>query len=105
MLADIEGVCIVGEAGNPVDAITGIHRTRPDAVVLDAHLGDSGSGMDVLHGLRFHEFCIVFIVLTNLSSTPYREAYMAAGAHHFLDKHIEFEKVADILANLKATDR
>lgn len=102
MLAEIDGISVVGEAESPIDAIEGIVRTCPDTVVLDICLR-SGNGIDVLHGLQFRVSGIVFIVLTNLSSSHYRKVYTEAGASYFLDKHTEFGKITGILAELRAT--
>jgi chemotaxis response regulator CheB len=35
MLGAVEGLCIVGEAESPAEAVAGISETRPDCVVLD----------------------------------------------------------------------
>ncbi len=102
MLVEIEGVSVVGEAQSPAEAITGIARTCPDAVMLDIHLRN-GSGLDVLRRLQPSMSGIVFIVLTNFPNPHYRKLYMEAGASHFLDKHTEFKKVVDIIVALSAT--
>jgi DNA-binding NarL/FixJ family response regulator len=41
---------VVGEAGNPADAVAGIRATRPEVVLLDVHMPDGG-GLAVLQGL------------------------------------------------------
>lgn len=99
LLDRIEGVSVAGEAESPFEAIQGIVDTRPDSVVLDAHLRN-GSGIDVLRGVACQMAGVVFIVLTNHPSPQYRKAYLNAGASHFLDKNAEFEKVAEIISAL-----
>jgi DNA-binding NarL/FixJ family response regulator len=95
MLDETPGVCIVGEADCPVDAIDGIRRTRPDWVVLDIQL-IGGTGIDVLRKVRGDVPRTGFIVLTHLGIAPYRRLAEAAGADYFLDK-TETAKLRDII--------
>jgi len=103
MLAEIEGVSVVGEAESQAEAVTGITRTDPDVVMLDIHLRNNGSGLEVLRALRPGMSGIVFIVLTNFPNPHYRKLYMEAGASHFFDKHTEFKKIVTVIAALGAT--
>jgi two-component system OmpR family response regulator len=73
----------------------------PDAVILELQLA-TGSGLTVLRHLRWTGRKILVIVLTNHSSPSYRQACLAEGADHFLDKSAEFEKVAEILGKAAA---
>ena len=43
LVADIDGVEVVGDAGTPAEAIAGILSTHPDCVLLD-HPGDHRTG-------------------------------------------------------------
>jgi DNA-binding NarL/FixJ family response regulator len=97
LIGDIDGVEIVGEAGTPAAAVSGILRTRPKYVVLDFQL-DGGNGMDVLRAIRPQLPQTVFIVLTNYSQPQFRQTCMAAGATAFLDKSTEFAKVKEVIA-------
>lgn len=102
MFAEMEGVSVVGEAESPTFAIKGILKTKPRFVVLDIHLRD-GSGIEVLRGVESIAPETVFIVLTNYPSQQYRKAYMEAGASYFLDKTVEFSKIAEIISAPEAT--
>jgi DNA-binding NarL/FixJ family response regulator len=95
MLDETPGVCIVGEADCPNDAVDGIRRTRPDWVVLDIQL-IGGTGIDVLRKVRAEVPKTGFIVLTHLGIAPYRRLAEAAGADYFLDK-TETAKLRDII--------
>jgi two-component system response regulator DevR len=97
MLGAIDGLDIVGEAENAPEAVAGIERTRPDAVLLDIQLAGS-SGLEVLRTIHARTPEIVFIVLTNYPNPQYRRICMQSGASHFLDKTTEFSKVAGILS-------
>ena len=95
MLDETPGVCIVGEADCPDQAVEGIRRTRPDWVVLDIQL-IGGTGIDVLRRVRQDVPRTGFIVLTHLGIAPYRRLAEAAGADYFLDK-TETAKLRDII--------
>ncbi len=41
------------------------------------------------------------IVMTNFAAEPYRKAALAAGAEVFLDKSAEFDRVRDILSEIR----
>ena len=99
MLAGIDDVRLVGEAGCARDAIAGIMRTRPASVLLDLNLGGP-TGLDVLRAVRARLPETVFVVLTNHSESQYRKACADAGAAHFLDKSTDFASVPDLLARI-----
>ena len=103
MLGEVAGLRIVGEAESADSAVVGILSTRPDAVVLDAHLVRS-SGLDVLRQVHRQVPEILFIVLTNYPNPQYRRTYMQAGASHFLDKSTEFRRVAALLSPARTGD-
>lgn len=102
MLADIEGVTVVGQAESPAEALEGILRTRPDSVVLDIQL-IGGSGLDVLRKAHPQVPATVFIVLTNHADPQYRRICMQAGAAYFFDKTNEIAKVREVISGLGAT--
>jgi DNA-binding NarL/FixJ family response regulator len=99
MLAGMAEVRLVGEAGSARDAVAGILRTLPDAVLLDLNLMGQ-TGLDVLRAVRPQAPATVFVVLTNHSETQYRDACAGAGAAYFLDKSTELERVRNVLAEI-----
>ena len=96
LLGEIEGVCVVGEAETPADAVTGIQQTKPHCVVLDYQL-IGGTGVDVLRAVHPASPEIAFVVLTNDPTAQYRRVCMEAGAAWFLDKSIEFGKIKQVI--------
>ena len=96
LLGEIEGVCVVGEAETPGDAVTGIQQTKPHCVVLDYQL-IGGTGVDVLRAVRSASPEIGFVVLTNHPNAQYRRVCMEAGADWFLDKSTEFGKIKEVV--------
>ena len=95
MLTEIQGVEIVGQAGDAPETIDAVKRLRPDAVVLDIHM-PSGSGIDVLLEIRQNVPPPLVIILTNYPYVQYRERCLGAGADYFFDKSNEFEKITDV---------
>ena len=101
LVAELPDVSVVGDAGTPTDAIAGILATRPACVLLDYQLV-GGTGVDVLRAVHPQLPGIVFVVLTNHPDPQYRRACMAAGATHFFDKSTEFDRIADVLRQLRS---
>ena len=99
MLARLDGVCVVGEAGAAGQAVAEILSLRPDSVVLDLNLGGS-SGMQVMRAIHPQAPDIVFVVLTNHAEPQYRRACERAGAAYFLDKSTEFDRVPGVIAEI-----
>jgi DNA-binding NarL/FixJ family response regulator len=102
MLGGIADVIVVGESVAQADAIEGILRTHPGAVLLDLRLLE-GSGIEVLKAVRRQQPDIVFVVLTTHAEPQYRNACARAGAAYFLDKSTEFDRVRDVIAEIAAT--
>jgi DNA-binding NarL/FixJ family response regulator len=99
MLEGLEHVELVGQAGTAHEAIDGIRRTQPRAVLLDLNLLDR-SGFEVLRAIHPENPGIVFVVLTNHSEPQYERACLAHGASYFLDKCTQFERVPEVLRQI-----
>ena len=96
ILQTVPGLTVVGEAESVSGGINGVLGSDVDTVLLDLQLTD-GTGLDVLPELKARRPALNVIVLTNFSSTQYRQACFAAGADVFLDKSHEFMRVPEIL--------
>ena len=100
MLADVQGVQIVGEAGDAQTATTdAILQQKPDVVLLDIHLLN-GSGIDVLQTLKKAKPAPAVIILTNYPFPQYRQKCLEAGADFFFVKSTEFDQVVPALKQL-----
>ena len=99
LLGGIEGVRIVGEAGDAPKAVADILALRPDSVLLDLNLGGT-NGMQVLRTVHPLHPGIAFVVLTNHAEPQYRRACERAGAAYFLDKSSEFDRVPAVIAEI-----
>jgi DNA-binding NarL/FixJ family response regulator len=102
MLREIEDVEVVGEAETYDAAVRGILDTRPDVAVLDLKLADDGgNGIDVLTTVRKGLPEIRAIVLSNYATPQHMKASADAGAEYFLDKSADFERITEILEQMK----
>lgn len=97
MLGGVPGVVAVDQATGPAVALVALSRARPDLVVLDLRMPE-GSGISLLKAVKKIDAAIPVIVLTNFAYPQYRQECRAAGADYFFDKSIEFERVAEIVA-------
>jgi DNA-binding NarL/FixJ family response regulator len=102
MISEIEDVEVVGEADTYVAAVAGIMNTRPDVAVLDIKLADDGgSGIDVLAEVKKGLPAMRAIVFSNYATPQHMKASADAGAEYFLDKSADFERIAEILTQIK----
>ena len=92
MVGGLPGNCVVGQAADVREAISGILAARPDVVLLDLSLA-TGSGFDVLKAVHGREPGIDFYMLSNFASEPYRRHAERLGARGFFDKAGEFERL------------
>jgi DNA-binding NarL/FixJ family response regulator len=92
-MLDAASMMVVGEAASAAESIRGIGETHPDVVVLDHQL-DGGTGLDVLRAVRATDRHVAFVVFSNNAMPAYRKRYLREGAADFLDKAIEFERLA-----------
>ena len=103
MIREIEDVEVVGEAETFDAAVSGILGTRPDVAGLDIKLADDGgSGIDVLTEVKKGLPAMRAIVLSNYATPQHMKASADAGAEYFLDKSADFERIAEILEQLKS---
>ena len=103
MIREIEDIEVVGEADTFDTAVDGIMNTRPDVAVLDIKLADDGgSGIDVLNQVRKALPAMKAIVLSNYATPQHIKASADAGAEYFLDKSADFERITEILEQMKS---
>ena len=102
MIREVKDIEVVGEAATYDAAVAGIIDTRPDVAVLDIKLAnETGSGIDALIEVRKTLPGIRAIVLSNYTTPQHLKASADAGAEYFLDKSIDFERVAEILQQMQ----
>ena len=69
-------------------------------MILDIRM-PGGSGIDVLREIKKGNQPPLVMVLTNYPYPQYHRKYIDAGADFFFDKSTEFEKVTEVLKQLK----
>jgi DNA-binding NarL/FixJ family response regulator len=99
LLSDIQGVELVGQARDAVEALRCIRQGNPDLAILDLQM-PGGSGLDILRTIRPERPGLCVLICTNYPYPQYKEQCLAAGANYFLDKSAEFEKIPEILRGL-----
>jgi DNA-binding NarL/FixJ family response regulator len=104
MILEVDGVEIVGEADSYGTAVDGIMASQPDVAILDISLAE-GSGIDVLAHVKPRLPGLRGIMLTNYTSPQHLRASAEAGAEYFLDKSVDFERIAEILEQMIASSK
>lgn len=99
MLADAQGIKVIGEAGDVQQALEAILRQKPDVVLLDIHL-HNGSGIYLLQNLKKTMPTLVVIILTNYPFPQYRQKCLQAGADFFFVKSTQFDEIVPALKQL-----
>lgn len=96
LLAGLEDVAIVGEAGDVRAAQHGIDATAPDVAIVDIRM-PGGSGIDVLRRAKragAGRPCVIMIMYTNFALPQYWKACSVAGADYFFDKSTDTRQLA-----------
>ncbi len=99
MLSEIEGIEIVGQGQESLDAIESIQELNPQVVILDIRM-PKGNGIKVLEEIKKNLQSPKVIIFTNYPYPQYRKRYMDAGADFFFEKSTEFEKLIDTVKYL-----
>ena len=101
MLAEIDSVERVLQAGDAASALHLMDEHDPDIAILDINIPSSGpirSGIDVLRKVKQSHPDTRVLMLTNHATERYRMECQRAGADHFFDKSSEFEQLLDRVA-------
>ena len=100
MLAEIDGIEVVGEAKDESEALSKAIELIPDVIILDIRLRE-GNGINVLQKIKNNGAnSTVVIIITSYPYPQYRERCVAAGADFFFSKSTEFDKIPEVLKRL-----
>jgi len=87
---------VVGESGSVDQTLAMLRNVKPDVLVLDTTLPDH-TGFDVLAKIREIETGPFVVVLAPLTDTSYAARAIAAGAHAYVSKFEEPERLIDAI--------
>lgn len=91
---------VIGEADSTGGALALLREHQPDAVVLNINLAD-GKGFALLVEIKRRQPGCVVVVLANLVFAEFRTRCREFGADHFFNKALEFERVPEVLAQMR----
>jgi DNA-binding NarL/FixJ family response regulator len=99
MLSEIEGIEIVGQAQESLEATESIQELNPHVVILDIRM-PKVNGIQVLKAIKKDDESPTVIIFTDYPYPQYRKRCMDLGADFFFDKSTEFEKLIDTVKYL-----
>ena len=76
---------------------------RPEVILLDINLPD-GNGLKNLYFLKQKYPTIKIIIITNQDNEKYSQQSLDFGAHCFLDKSYDFQKLPSIINDICSGD-
>ncbi|MDT4937617.1 MAG: hypothetical protein QOG80_1288 [Pseudonocardiales bacterium] len=94
---------VVGEAGNPAEAVLRIRATAPDVVLLDVHMPDGG-GLAVLEQIGASLPGTRFLALSVSDAAEDVIALIRAGARGYVTKTISADELADAIERVSDGD-
>ena len=80
-------------------ALAAVKRDCVDVIILDLHL-KQGTGFGVMRALAATPMKPRIIVLTNYDLPEYKNAAIALGATHFLDKARDYGRLPEVLREI-----
>ena len=95
----IPGVDLVGTADTEASAIAFARRESIDMLILDLHLRQ-GTGFGVMRALAATSLRPRILVLTNYDLPEYKNAVLALGATHFLDKGRDYNRLPELILEM-----
>jgi DNA-binding NarL/FixJ family response regulator len=100
-IADVE---LVGTADTEAAAVAAVKNETVDVIILDLHL-KQGTGFGVMRALAATQLKPRIVVLTNYDLPEYKNAAIALGASHFLDKARDYGRLPEILHEISLEHR
>jgi two-component system, OmpR family, response regulator len=95
-IRQIPQVELIGTADTEASAVAAAKRDSVDVIILDLHL-KQGTGFGVMRALATTHLKPRIIVLTNYDLPEYKNAAIALGATHFLDKARDYGRLPEVL--------
>ena len=104
LLAGLQEMEIVGEAGDAERGRELTRKLKPDVIIIDVQMRNGG-GIDLLQDMKRIDPAPHVIVLTNEAYPEIRNRCLDAGADYFFDKSTEYQEMVAMLggARLKSS--
>jgi DNA-binding NarL/FixJ family response regulator len=100
-IRQIPDVELIGTADTEAAAVASAKSESVDVIILDLHL-KQGTGFGVMRALAVAQLKPRIIVLTNYDLPEYKNAAIALGATHFLDKARDYGRLPEVLHEICA---
>ncbi|CAK9890966.1 MULTISPECIES: response regulator transcription factor [Pseudomonas] len=103
VLEQIPGICVVGEAGGPLELTTLLQRQECDVLVTDfmMPLEQQNDGLKLLEQLRRHHPQLPLLVVTMLNNAGLFRAMLALGVNGLLSKASLADELPQAIARLR----
>jgi two-component system, OmpR family, response regulator len=98
-LRQMPEVDLIGAADSEASAIAFARRQSIDLIILDLHLR-RGTGFGLMRSLAATSLRPRIFVLTNHDLPEYKNAVLALGATHFLDKGRDYERLPALIQEM-----
>ncbi|TKK69936.1 response regulator [Ilyomonas limi] len=98
-LEEVEGITSIESCGTYARAVDLLAVCKPAVVLLDVNLPDK-SGIVLLKHIKALYPGTTVIMVTNQGDDFYKNLCLESGAHYFLDKSNDFEKLPALVASI-----
>jgi DNA-binding NarL/FixJ family response regulator len=100
MISDLPCISTITTATEFEGALHLIQAEVPDVILLDIHLHQKTSGIDILKFVNTQYPAVKVIIVSNKATDYYKQICREHGAHAFIDKSKEFEQIPTIIESL-----
>jgi len=104
MLADIDGLLVVGEASTGEEALLKVREARPDVVLMDVKMPGIG-GLEATRKLMRSQPDIKVVAVTVCEEDPFPTRLLQAGAAGYLTKGAALEQMVQAIRLVFAGQR
>ncbi len=102
-LNEIEGIKVIGEAKDGLEACDLFREHKPDTVILDLQMPQR-NGLDVLRDIKSSDPGIRVIIFTNYCYPQYRQMCLEEGVDYFFDKSSDFDRMIEVLKTICSSE-
>ena len=100
MITELSCISRIFTATEFETALQVMQAEMPDVILLDIHLQQNTSGIDILKFVNENHPAVKVIIVTNKATDYYKQICRQNGAHAFIDKSKEFEQIPSIIESL-----